>query len=95
MSASVHRAANGHLVMELGDASDSVWADLTARLVNEYKLTPVGIPVLGAEEKIHQSFQSPEFTLAAGWDNWSGHYLLAESAQGDAFIEKLATSGAV
>jgi hypothetical protein len=95
MTVSVHRAANGHLVLELGDASDAVWADLAARLVNEYEFTRVGSPVLGAGEQIHQSFQSPEFTLAAGWDNWSGHYLLSESVQGDAFIEELATSGAV
>jgi hypothetical protein len=47
-----------------------------------------------AGEQIHQSFQAQEFTLAAGWDNWSGHYLLSESAE-DAFVERLAASGAV
>lgn len=95
MTASVHRAANGHLSLELGDAPDAAWSDLTALLVNEYKFTRVGSAVLGAGAQIHQSFQAPEFTLAAGWDNWTGHYLLSESAEGDAFIERLATSGAV
>lgn len=95
MTRSVHRAANGHLLLELGDASDAAWADLTALLVDEYKFIRVGSAVLGAGEKIHQAFQAPEFTLAAGWDNWSGHYLLSESAEGDSFIERLSTSGAV
>jgi hypothetical protein len=95
MTVSVHRAANGHLLLELGEAADAAWADLTTRLVNEYKFTRVGSAVLGAGEEIHQSFQAPEFTLAAGWDNWFGHYLLSESAEGDAFIERLATGGAV
>lgn len=95
MTVSVHRAANGHLLLELGDASDAAWVGLTALLVKEYKFTRVGSAVLGAGEQIHQSFQAPEFTLAAGWDNWSGHYLLSESAEGDAFIERLAASGAV
>ena len=95
MTVSVHRAANGHLSLEFGEASDAAWADLSALLVNEYKFTRVGNAVLGAAEQIHQSFQAPEFTLAAGWDNWSGHYLLSESAEGDAFIERLAASGAV
>lgn len=95
MTVSVHRAANGHLSLELGDASDAAWAALAALLVNEYKFTRVGSAVLGAGEQIHQSFQAPEFTLAAGWDSWSGHYLLSESAAGDAFIERLAAGGAV
>ncbi|NRT54410.1 hypothetical protein [Sphaerotilus uruguayifluvii] len=95
MTVTVHRAANGHLLLELGEASDAAWHGLAALLVNEYKFTRIGTAVLGAGEQIHPSFQVPEFTLAAGWDNWSGHYLLSESAEGDAFIERLAASGAV
>lgn len=49
----------------------------------------MGSTVIGIDEKIHQNFQCAEFTLAAGWDNWSGHYLLSDSVAGDVFLQKL------
>ncbi len=38
---------------------------------------------------IHQDFVVEEFSLSSGWDNWSGHYLLAKSEEGDHFLRQL------
>ena len=34
-------------------------------------------------------FQCAEFSLASGWDNWSGYYLLSDSMAGDVFLRTL------
>jgi hypothetical protein len=49
----------------------------------------VGETFVGLDEKIHHSFQCSQFNLAAGWDIWSGHYLLAQCAAGDQFLKTL------
>lgn len=90
MSFSPRTAANGHLVIAFGDVDDSTWSDFAKRLESEFGFTRVGSALLGMDEKIHQSFYKPDVTLAAGWDIWSGHYLLSESNEGDTFIRELA-----
>ena len=89
MKPTLHTAANGHLTLNLNDESSECWPQIVARLESEFGLRRVGAKVLGVSEGIHPSFEGPEFTLLAGWDNWSGEYLLSESASGDAFLRKL------
>jgi hypothetical protein len=46
--------------------------------------------VLGLDEGIMPSFVREEITILAGWDNWSGNYLLAECENGDKVLATLA-----
>ena len=89
MNPTLHTAANGHLALDLNESSDAHWLSLTEYLIKLRGFKRTGSPVIGVDEQIHQDFQCAEFTLAAGWDNWSGHYLLSESVAGDAFLQKL------
>jgi hypothetical protein len=82
-------AANGHLSLECGSLPDSCWQSIVELLEKGKGLSRSGKPVLGAGEMIHQNFVSTSFSLSSGWDNWSGHYLLAESAEGDHFLRRL------
>lgn len=47
-------------------------------------------PVIGCDEGIMPSFVREGVSLAAGWDNWSGNYLLAQCEQGDGLLVDLA-----
>lgn len=89
MNPTLHTAANGHLTLNLNELPDSYWLSLAENLIKFRGFKRVGSPVIGVNEQIHQSFQCAEFALAAGWDNWSGHYLLSESVAGDVFLQKL------
>ncbi len=83
------KAANEHLSMECGDLPDSYWQNIVETLEKQEGFTRSGSAVLGAGEMIHQDFVSKNFSLSAGWDNWSGHYLLANCSAGDAFLQQL------
>jgi hypothetical protein len=89
MEVTLHTAANGHLTLNLNNTPTESWLALSARLVNEFGFRRSGNAVTSVDERIHQSFERPELKLAAGWDNWSGHYLLSESAPGDEFLRSL------
>ena len=93
MRATIHTAANGHLTFSMNELPDALWELLEVRLVNEYGLKRVGSIVIGVSERIHLNFECPAFTLASGWDNWSGHYLLSESEAGDRFLKTLFDRG--
>lgn len=89
MSLSLHTAANGHLTLNLNEMPDAFWHSLADRLVNHHGFQRVGSPDFGLDERIHPDFQCADFILAAGWDIWSGHYLLSDSMAGDAFLHQL------
>ena len=40
----------------------------------------------GLDEVIAPDFVRDNIRLLAGWDNWSGYYLLSENAAGDDFL---------
>ncbi|MEC5397421.1 hypothetical protein [Uliginosibacterium sp. H1] len=82
-------AANGHLSLECGGLPDSYWQSVVELLEKEKGFSRSGKPVIGAGEMIHQSFVAENFSLSSGWDNWSGHHLLAESDEGDHFLRQL------
>lgn len=83
------QAANGHLMIELGDLSDADWEALERKLVNVWGFRRVGAVVAGLDQTIYPDFERPDLTLAAGWDIWSGHHLLSESAAGDEFLQRM------
>ncbi|AKS09822.1 hypothetical protein [Pseudomonas trivialis] len=89
MNPTLHTAANGHLTMNLDGLSDADWLSLAEDLVQHQGFNRAGSPAMGLSEHIHPSFQCAEFSLAAGWDIWSGHYLLSDSVAGDVFLQKL------
>jgi len=82
-------AANGHLSLECGSLPDRYWLSIVELLEKQKGFSRSGKPVLGVGEMIHQNFVSESFSLSSGWDNWSGHYLLAESPEGDHFLRQL------
>jgi hypothetical protein len=41
------------------------------------------------DEGISQDFVKDGITISAGWDNWSGEYLLSTSDDGDDLLTKL------
>src|SRR3990167_213269 len=89
MNPTLDTAANGHLTLSFNELSDACWLLLAENLIKLRGFKRLGSPVISIDEKIHQNFQCAEFSLAAGWDNWSGHYLLSNSVVGDVFLQKL------
>jgi len=89
MNPTLHTAANGHLTLDFNDLSDACWLSLAESLIKCRGFKRLGSEVIGADEKIHQHFQCAEFSLAAGWDIWCGHYLLSDSVEGDVFLRAL------
>lgn len=89
MKPTLNTAANGHLTFNLNECSDDYWLSLAEDLVKHQGFKRVGAPVFGLDETIHPSFECAQFTLAAGWDIWFGHYLLSESAAADVFLQTL------
>jgi len=86
MATFLHQAANDHLTLEFGDASDAHWQAVVQKLENQFGLTRTGNHIHGGDSTIYQNFTCDQFTLAAGWDTWSGNYLLANSTAGDDFL---------
>jgi len=82
-------AANGHLSLECGSLPDIYWESLVEHLEKEEGFSRSGQPIVGANEMIHQDFVTARLSLSAGWDNWSGHYLLAKCEEGDHFLRQL------
>jgi hypothetical protein len=89
MKPTLDTAANGHLTLNFNELSDTYWLALADNLIKLRGFKRLGSPVIGVDEKIHHHFQCAEFSLAAGWDNWSGHYLLSDSVPSDVFLQKL------
>jgi len=52
--------------------------------------TESGVPVVGLDGEILPSYARQGVTIAAGFDIWSGNYLLAECDNGDEVILKVA-----
>lgn len=82
-------AANGHLSLECGGLPESYWQSIVEFLEKGKGFSRSGKTVIGAGEMIHQDFVAEKFSLSSGWDNWSGHYLLAKSKEGDQFLHQL------
>lgn len=89
MNRTLHMAANGHLALDFNELAEAGWLSITKELISLQGLKRTGSPATAVSEQIHHDFQCAEFSLASGWDNWSGHYLLSDSMAGDVFLRKL------
>jgi hypothetical protein len=84
----LYTAANGHLTLDFDDAPETLWEAVEAHLLSE-GFVREGTEVLGPDQSIYPHFVRGSLTLAAGWDIWSGKYLLAQSDDGDNFLREL------
>jgi len=89
MSPSLHKAANGYLTLDFNDAPETCWRGVAIRLGNEFGFVREGQALCGVDEAIFPNFVSSTCTIKAGYDNWSGNYLLSQSAEGDIVLQKL------
>ena len=89
MNPSLYIAANGHVVLEFGDYDSLAYQQMCAKLENELGFSRHGPTVAGFDEGVCPSFLRAELEISAGWDNWSGSYLLANSDAGDAVLRSL------
>lgn len=82
-------AANGHNWITFEDYETPQWHQAVEWLLCE-GFTESGAPVIGFDEGILPSYVKQGVTIAAGFDNWSGNYLLAQCDKGDQVILKVA-----
>ena len=82
-------AANGHLFLTFEEYSSSLMRDISKYLETGLGFARSGPAVAGVDEGISQDFVKDGMTISAGWDNWSGEYLLSTSYDGDALLTKL------
>ena len=82
-------AANGHWWITF-EADDTPQWFMSIEWLGREGFIQSGTPVLGFDEGILPSYVKHGVTIAAGFDNWSGNYLLAECEQGDQVILRVA-----
>jgi hypothetical protein len=82
-------AANGHNWL-IFDAHDSPqWHTAVSWLKREC-FVESGTSITAPDERIFPSFVRRSVAIAAGCDNWSGNYLLAQCGEGDQVLLALA-----
>lgn len=82
-------AANGHNWITFEAYDTPQWHKAIEWLKRE-GFAESGAPVLGLDEGILPSYVKQDVAIAAGFDNWSGNYLLAECSKGDQVILSVA-----
>ncbi|HVK95971.1 MAG TPA: hypothetical protein VM571_14740 [Noviherbaspirillum sp.] len=82
-------AANGHNWITFEDYDTDQWF-LAIDWLRREGFNESGAPVIGVDEGVLPSYVKQGVAIAAGFDNWSGNYLLAECDKGDQVILKVA-----
>ena len=82
-------AANGHNWITFEDYDTPQW-QLAVEWLRIEGFTESGSSVIGLGEGILPSYVKQGIAIAAGFDHWSGNYLLAECDKGDHVILKIA-----
>lgn len=82
-------AANGHNFLTFEDYDTPQWR-LAIEWLKREGFSESGTSVLGLDEGILPSLSRRGVVIAAGFDNWSGNYLLAECEMGDQVISSVA-----
>ena len=84
------RAANGRLTLEFTQPEGPQWR-LTVRILQrELGFERDGETISGLDEGLLPAFVNDEIRLHAGWDHWSGTYLLSQCSGGDEVLSALA-----
>lgn len=78
-------------MLDFSDYDSLPYQQACAKLENELGFVRRGRTVAGIDEGISPSFLRADLEISAGWDNWSGSYLLANSDAGDAILRRLHT----
>jgi len=84
-TAKLYCAGNGFCKIE----TDSLLVRIKLGLILtfRYGFYRWGVWVIGVtDESIHPSFICFRKRILAGWDNWSGYYLLADNEETDSFL---------
>jgi hypothetical protein len=82
-------AANGHNFLTFEAYDTAQWLSAVEWLKRN-RFAEADDPVFGADEAILPSFVRGTVSIAAGFDNWSGNYLLAQCHEGDQVILEIA-----
>jgi hypothetical protein len=82
-------AANGHNFLTFEAYETFEWLS-AVQWLKKNQFSEAGQPVFGADEAILPSFVRGSISIAAGFDNWSGNYLLAQCDEGDQIILEVA-----
>ncbi|KPH91300.1 hypothetical protein AMS58_21080 [Pseudoalteromonas porphyrae] len=88
-SLKIHKAANGHASIDFDEYDSPAWFKIVSILEDEMGFIREGDAAMGMDEGIMPSFVKNDITISAGWDNWSGNYLLSESKEADEVLAKL------
>lgn len=89
MKPDLHTASNGFLSLGVGDYDSPLAVSISDFLETDWGFTRDGPAVFGMDEGVSPNFVRGEIVLAAGWDNWSGQYLLSNSNEGDAILRQI------
>ncbi|SMC29333.1 hypothetical protein SAMN02745857_03772 [Andreprevotia lacus DSM 23236] len=81
--------ANGHNFLTFEGRNTGKWREARDWLLRE-GFVESGRNVIGVDEGVFPSFIKQEISIAAGFDHWSGDYLLATCTMGDNIIVSLA-----
>ena len=89
MKPELHTASNGFLSLDFGDYDSPLAMSISHFLETDWGFSRQGPAVLGVDEGTSPNFVRGEIVLAAGWDNWSGQYLLSNSKDGDEILRQI------
>ena len=89
MKPELHTASNGCLSLDFGDYDSPLAMAISNFLETDWGFSRDGPSVFGMDEGISPNFVRSEIVLAAGWDNWSGQYLLSNSKDGDEILRQI------
>ncbi len=85
----LHTAANGHLMICFEDQASTAWFVAQNYLELNLGFARSGQAIIGAGEGIYPSFSRGQVEISAGWDTWSGDYLLASCWAGDEVLRQV------
>jgi hypothetical protein len=85
----LHTAANGHAAIDFEEYDSPEWFEAVFLLESEQGFQRTGEAVMVMDEGVMPSFVKGEISIEAGWNNWSGNYLLSASKDGDEVIKWL------
>ncbi len=85
----LHKAANGHLTIDFEEYNSPKWSKAISILEIELGYDRKGETIAGLDEGIMPPFVKGSISITAGWDNWSGNYLLSESKETVEILQSL------
>ena len=88
LQGNVHIVANGRTSYEIYYANSDIIFEVSDILVAKFGFSQPDRPIVGLDEVITWC-RKGDIVLNLGWDNWSGFYMLAQSAEGDTLVQEI------